>query len=270
MLGLRFEIIVVGVQAIEQIGNINLLIKAPMPICNNDAVRMNSSRVLGRNRTMNNNLILGLVLLSISIASFPAHTQEVPSFDCSKAKTHVENILCSGGNSGMGWIDRTMADLYKAVREAPGADTTALESSQYAWLAKRNDCKGSDVKVMNCLTDSYRARYLELSSSYDEEHVTGRYGNDRGVLDAVLFPDGSLSVNISTSGPAPAYDSCSVTFRAALEGNAVRHVFSSEELGVDGQCTVDMKVTSTQIDIPKDCRTLCGSGASFDGTYKKR
>lgn len=219
---------------------------------------------------MNYKFICGFALFSLSAPSL-AYAQEEPSFDCSKAKTHVEKVLCSGGNSGMGWIDQTMADLYKAVREAPDADAAALEASQRAWLAKRNQCKGSDEKVMNCLIDSYRARYVELSSSYDQQHLTGQFTNTLGILDGVLFPDGNLAVNISTDVGAPSYDSCSVTFRAPLDGTAVHHVFTPEEMGTDDQCTVDMKVTSSQIEVlSKDCRTLCGNSASFDGTYKRQ
>jgi uncharacterized protein len=220
--------------------------------------------------TMNYQLIFGVALFSLSASSL-VYAQEDPSFDCSKAKTHVEKVLCSGGNSGMGWIDQTMADLYKAVREAPGADAVALASSQHAWLAKRNQCKGSDEKVMNCLTDSYRARYVELSSSYDQQHLTGQFTNKLGILDSVLFPGGNLSVNISTDVGAPSYDSCSVTFRAPLAGSAVHHVFTPEEMGTDDQCAVDLKVTGSQIDVSsKECRTLCGLSASFDGTYKRQ
>lgn len=218
---------------------------------------------------MKYHLIFSLALFSLS-ASSPVYAQEEPSFDCSKAKTHVEKVLCSGGNSGMGWIDQTMADLYKAVLEAPGADAAALEASQRAWLAKRDQCKGSDEKVMNCLIDSYRARSIELSSSYDQQHLTGQFLNKLGGLDSVLFPGGNLSVDISTNVGAPSYDSCSVTFRAPLEGTIVHHVFTPEEMGTDDQCTVDMKVTGSQIEVSaKDCRSLCGNSASFDGIYKR-
>ncbi|KQU95366.1 DUF1311 domain-containing protein [Ensifer sp. T173] len=220
---------------------------------------------------MNRFFVFGLGLFSMSTAPSLVQAQEEPSFDCSKAKSQVEKVLCSGGDSGMGWIDQTMADLYKAVRAAPGADAATLESSQRAWLAKRDHCKGSDEKVMNCLIDSYRGRYAELSSAYDQKHLTGTYGNARGVLDSVLFPDGNLLVNISTDVGAPSYDSCSVTFRAPLEGEAVQHVFTPEEIGADGQCTVDLKITGSQIDVtPKDCRVFCGNSASFDGAYKKQ
>jgi uncharacterized protein len=85
--------------------------------------------------------------------------QEQPSFDCTRAHTQVEHVLCAGGNSGMGWIDQTMTDLYKAVIQTSGGQADALRASQRAWLARRDRCTGSEDKVMNYLLKSYRARY---------------------------------------------------------------------------------------------------------------
>lgn len=212
--------------------------------------------------------ILGLFLLSVSSHVF---SQESPSFDCALAKTHVEKVLCSGGNSGMGDLDQTMHDLYLAVRKSQGADTKALSTSQHEWLEKRNQCKGTDDYVMNCLYDSYRGRYKELSKTYDKQHLTGLFTNEQGMLDSVLFPDGKLSVNLSTDVGAPSYDSCSVSFSAPVENNIVRHVFTEDEIAGGAKCTVDMKVSGTQIKISsKGCSSLCGASASFDGTFKRQ
>ena len=219
--------------------------------------------------TMNYPLGFGLALLTLSVSSF-AFAQEEPSFDCAKARTHVEKVLCSGGNSGMGDLDNTMANLYKAVSQSPGVDVVALKTSQQAWLAKRNKCKGSDAKVASCLYDSYRARYIELSVSYDHQHLTGIFSNKLGFIDSVLFPDGKLAVNIATDVGEPSYDSCSVTFVAPLKGASVQHTFTAEETGGDEKCTVNMNVTGSQIDVSSvGCRAFCGNSASFDGTYKK-
>ncbi|RYM63520.1 hypothetical protein BSQ98_13200 [Serratia liquefaciens] len=218
---------------------------------------------------MNYPLGFGLALLILSVSSF-AFAQEEPSFDCAKARTHVEKVLCSGGNSGMGDLDNTMANLYKAVSQSPGVDVVALKTSQQAWLAKRNKCKGADAKVASCLYDSYRARYIELSVSYDHQHLTGIFSNKLGFIDSVLFPDGKLAVNIATDVGEPSYDSCSVTFVAPLKGASVQHTFTAEETGGDEKCTVNMNVTGSQIDVSSvGCRAFCGNSASFDGTYKK-
>lgn len=219
---------------------------------------------------MNYSSGFGLALFSLSVSSC-AFAQEEPSFDCAKARTHVEKVLCSGGNSGMGDLDNTMANLYKAVSQSPGVDVVALKKSQMAWLAKRNKCQGSDTKVASCLLDSYRARYSELSSSYDKQHLTGFFSNKLGFIDSVLFPDGKLAVNISTNVGGPSYDSCSVTFIAPLKGASVQHTFTAEDTGVvDEKCTVNMNVTGSKIKVSSaECSTFCGNSATFDGVYKK-
>ena len=72
-----------------------------------------------------------LILLTLSVASV-AFAMEEPGFDCAKARTHVEKVLCSGGNFGMGDLDNTMANLYKTVRQSPGANAVALKTRQQA------------------------------------------------------------------------------------------------------------------------------------------
>lgn len=220
---------------------------------------------------MNNRILFkgGLVLLSISSFAF---SQESPSFDCTLAKTHVEKALCSGGNSGMGDLDQTMHDLYMTVRKSPGANIKALNTSQHEWLEKRNQCKGTDDEVMNCLYDSYRERYKELSKSYDKQQLTGLFTNKSGMMDSVLFPNGMLSVNISTDAGAPSYDSCQVSFRAPVEKDILKHVLTADEIAGDSNCSVEMNVSGTQMEISsKECRaSLCGNSASFDGIYKRQ
>ena len=201
------------------------------------------------------------------------YAQEDPSFDCVKASTQIEKVLCSGGNSGMGWIDQTMAALYKEVREAPGTDASTLQANQRAWLARRNKCTGSDEEVMGCLFDSYRSRFAELSSSYDRRHLTGRYKNDRvnGYLDSVLFPDGSLSVSITSNGGPPGYDQCAIAFRAPLNGERVYYMDSQNSPSPGNECTVELTITGARIQVaPTGCLSYCGMAASFESVYNKQ
>lgn len=92
----------------------------------------------------------------------------------------------------MGNLDQTMHDLYEAVSNSPDIDKLAISMSQRKWLEKRNECKGSDDTVMNCLYVSYRAMYIELSKPYDKQHLTGLFANKSGTMDSVLFPDKKL------------------------------------------------------------------------------
>lgn len=56
---------------------------------------------------MNNRMKFFTVISLFSVPTYVC-SQENPSFDCALTKTHVEKILCSGGNSGMGDLDQTM------------------------------------------------------------------------------------------------------------------------------------------------------------------
>lgn len=217
--------------------------------------------------------IFGCAVLVLSGASSLAQAQDSPSFDCSKARTHVEKALCSDYGTGLGWIDRTMAELFKASHQVPGADPDALQASQRAWLAQRNHCSGSDDKITACLLASYRARFVELSAPYDQRHLTGKYTSDEvnGDLDGVLFPDGTLSVGIRSAGPPPAYDQCAISFRAPLDADKLHYVAPAADVP-DDKCTVDLTVNSSRLHVVStpDCRSYyCGGGAVFDGAYRK-
>lgn len=64
----------------------------------------------------------------------------------------------------MGWIDQTMADLYKAALDRPEAHRDAVRASQRARLKQRDRCTGSNAEVMNCLEESYCARFAEMAA----------------------------------------------------------------------------------------------------------
>lgn len=174
------------------------------------------------------------------------YAQEEPSFDCSLARTPVEKALCGGGNSGMGDLDQAMHDLFKSVSNSPDVNKPALISIQRRWLAERNQCKGAEIDIINCLYDSYRARYIELCKTYDKQHLTGPYVNELVTMDSV-FPDGKLAVNISTSSGAPSYDSCSVSFKSPVKDISVKHTFTHDEILSDDKCSVNMKISGTQM-----------------------
>jgi uncharacterized protein len=199
--------------------------------------------------------------------------QEQPSFDCTRAHTQVEHVLCAGGNSGMGWIDQTMADLYKAVIQSLGRQADALRASQRAWLARRDRCTGSEIKVVNCVLESYRTRYAEIAAPYDVSHLTGRYTDKtiNGNLDSVLFPDHSLAVTIDASLGAASYNSCNATFRAPLQGNHVHYTAPPDPADPSApRCTIDLSASHSSVVVSQSgCSSLCGANVDFSGTFTR-
>ncbi|PFH08499.1 hypothetical protein BCF11_0854 [Collimonas sp. PA-H2] len=206
----------------------------------------------------------------LSVSSAPAWAQEEPSFDCSRARTAVEHTLCDFGNSGMGWLDQTMSALYKDALIAAGSQADTVRASQRAWLARRNQCSGSEEKIKSCLDKSYRARFMEIAKPYDSTHITGRYSNEAGVLEAVLFPGQNLAVSINASRGAPSYNQCNLTFRAPLQSGTLKYIFpvDSNDSSLP-RCSVETKrVGQDFVVTATNCSDMCGYGVEVSGTYK--
>lgn len=79
------------------------------------------------------------------------------SFDCSKASTAVEGMIC--GNAELAALDIRLAAAYKALRN-DAQDKAALKQEQVAWIKQRNACR-----VTACLISSYSERTEAMESA---------------------------------------------------------------------------------------------------------
>ncbi len=78
-------------------------------------------------------------------------TGVTPSFDCSKAGTADERAICA--NADLAVLDRQMADLYYARRQAlQGRQRNELVDAQRRWIRRRQACRGN----VACMTIIYR------------------------------------------------------------------------------------------------------------------
>jgi uncharacterized protein YecT (DUF1311 family) len=75
-----------------------------------------------------------------------------PSFDCAKASTKVETMIC--GDEELAAADRAVARLYAAV---PSSEKQIFWRKQTDWLAERDRC---DDKA--CLVLAYEDRLAEM------------------------------------------------------------------------------------------------------------
>lgn len=76
-----------------------------------------------------------------------------PSFDCAKAGSAVERMICGDYESELRALDRELAEAFVLLRES---GKVTLES-QRAWLRSRNACTDSD-----CIEQAYEARLEQL------------------------------------------------------------------------------------------------------------
>ena len=102
---------------------------------------------------------LGLLALLLLAPAAPAAT---PSFDCAKAASAAEKLVCS--DPALSALDQELARLFALARDDPdlGADQRAtLIAMQRGWIKGRDDCwKADDLRT--CVVDEYLSRILDL------------------------------------------------------------------------------------------------------------
>jgi uncharacterized protein len=98
--------------------------------------------------------LFGTWVLVLSVAAVPARAA---SFDCAKAASKVEKMICA--DPVVSQLDSDLARDYSSARPALGAGATCLVSDQRQWLRTvRNRCASVD-----CLKHVYRERLVELN-----------------------------------------------------------------------------------------------------------
>ena len=96
------------------------------------------------------------------IVSTRSETADAASFDCTRAASTAEKLICGEWAMDLRDLDRDLAALYAEARAA-GKVTVA---SQRAWLATRNRCSDED-----CLRDSYAGRMDALFAALGDRLV---------------------------------------------------------------------------------------------------
>ena len=95
-------------------------------------------------------------------ASFAGQALAAPSFDCNKASTRVERMICD--HPRIARLDSKMADAYRtALRDSPWASANRrIRRDQKQWIAERNRCRKP-----RCLRQLYRQRIDQLHADVD-------------------------------------------------------------------------------------------------------
>jgi uncharacterized protein len=90
------------------------------------------------------------------LCAFTAPAGLAASFDCAKATSAVERMICS--DRLLSRLDDALAKNYRNMLSADfGGSKADLRHSQHKWLSERNRCRDNA-----CLVDLYRERVDEL------------------------------------------------------------------------------------------------------------
>lgn len=102
-----------------------------------------------------------LVACALTAAAASAGPQAPgPSFDCAKASSQVEQLVCK--DEGLTALDRRLAEVYAAATKSWPENVAAEQRAyQRGWIKGRDECwKDTDVRA--CTERSYETRIVEL------------------------------------------------------------------------------------------------------------
>src|SRR5215475_2975720 len=146
-------------------------------------------RLPGRGTRANVRVMRRLFMLILCI-SLPALGAHAASFDCAKAATAVEKMIC--GDPVLSQADEDLAKAYlqaMAVTLAP----RGLRGEQLRWLTERNA-----AKTIDDLRDSYRRRIALLSEQARQWQSVRREVSEQAARQSCIVPpdppDGTCSV----------------------------------------------------------------------------
>lgn len=132
----------------------------------------------------------------IADAAAVASESQRPSFDCARASSATEILMCGKQARDLPLADRQLASLFARVR----AVKPAIVATQKAWLRQRDACLQAEYPI-DCLTTRYAERIGVLIGQLGEQNWLAR-GQSAVFIDDVLplsaeFRSGPLFARIA-------------------------------------------------------------------------
>ena len=84
-------------------------------------------------------------------------TVQAASFDCGKATTKMEKMICA--DEDLSKLDEKLAEAYKTALHSE-KQPNVLQQAQQQWLTKRNDCV-----AVSCAKHAYETRLQTLTAT---------------------------------------------------------------------------------------------------------
>lgn len=222
-------------------------------------------------------IILTMVFLSQSInAQSPQEAK--PSFDCAKASTKAEKMICNDESGELQNLDKQLFESYQAIKaKLDENDKKALLDSQKSWLKTREKCESKE-----CLKELLQHRIKEL------QNYTAHTGN-------VWLGTYELQQNLYFGWfkiqKCDTNNICEIKYEAILNKSEFNDMHICGEVLMkleiknnnkaiayyDGEekCRLNLELNKNGILIteqkPKDCYMGCGAGTeiSVNSLYRK-
>lgn len=192
-----------------------------------------------------------------------------PSFDCAKATTQVEKMICEDSSGELQNLDRQLFESYQEIKAKLDKNgKKALLDSQKSWIKTRDRCESKE-----CLKESLQSRIKELQSyaPHTSNEWLGTYSLQQNLY------TGSFTIQKCDTNNV-----CEVKYEAILNKSEFNDMHICEEVSMklkiknhkaiayyDGeeQCILKFNKNENGIIIteqkPKDCYMGCGVGTEI-------
>lgn len=123
------------------------------------------------------------------------------SFDCAKASTGVEKMICA--DPQLNALDEQLAEQYQnTLGDLPADESLNARTAQRNWLTQRNACGAKADSERDCLKDSMSRRMTELQALGDD----GAKALDRAIAEIPSRPaDAAMRLRRYSGGLASAW-----------------------------------------------------------------
>lgn len=159
------------------------------------------------NEYIKRSIWLAVTVLCGLVIALPA---QAASFDCAKAATKVEKLICS--DAGLSKLDEALNEAYKTALQ-DGKQTDAVKQAQKRWMKERNGCADA-----NCVRRAYIKRNEQL------REVRGTPAQPAKIATTEQSKTGSGNVEAKDSSDPSAFKGEYILIRA-FHGYSVCHRF---------------------------------------------
>ena len=192
-----------------------------------------------------------MMLLSSLLISFVS----AASFDCQKASTDVEKLICS--DSQLSLLDE---DLAKAYKNAVQKDPARIKTQQQRWLKyTRNDCNS-----LECLKDAYSLQIDRLNGLTTRQlRSISKWAGDYKMDGDTLTIEPSLHFSYSSIGGN--------LHLCMIEGKFTESMGKLTFDDNPNDCRIRISLKGENLDVNiSECRYYCGMNAyTTSGIFSK-
>lgn len=148
-----------------------------------------------------------------------------PSFDCTKAETAVEQMICD--HTLLSDVDGRLGKIYTQLKAASAIqDKNTLQAEQRAWLEKRDMQLIHCAKNMDCAlkiyTDRIEALQAQLTLMQSSlASITGQYANQNLTLQVTTLLENHVHITIEGAEPTDGKWICQFSEVGTLETDTV-------------------------------------------------